>query len=134
VLKNQHSVLQALPGSASASCVTVGSGSTVRSTSLAAGDFAQARSDYRHQHPAPPQLPTVTLQVIPEHPGSMPGVVVDVVPVGQGQPRTVRSHVTNTAGDVQYYSAQVPIQAPGTYRLEMRSGSDHGCFEVTFNR
>ena len=53
-------------------------------------------------------------QLIPEHSKSMRDAVVTVYPLDGGSSRTVRSRVINTAGDVKYYSVNIPIGAPGT--------------------
>jgi hypothetical protein len=123
--------LQSLPGSASTSCVSVGSHTTVRAHTVAAGDFAAARRTYRQGGSG---SSTPTFQLIPEHSKSMRAAVVTVDPLSGGSSRTVRSRVINTAGDVKYYSVDIPIAAPGNYRLTMRSGPDFGCFLVSFTK
>lgn len=124
-------MLQSLPGSASTSCVSVGSHSTVRAHTVAAGDFAAARRTYRQGGSG---SSTPTFQLIPEHSKSMREAVVSIDPLNGGSSRTVRSHVINTAGDVKYYSVEIPISAPGNYRLTMRSGPDFGCFLTSFTK
>ncbi len=128
---NQGTVLNSLPGSSSTSCVEVASHSTVRAHTIAAGDFVAARRAYRQGGSG---SSTPTFQVIPEHSRSMREAVVTVDPLNGGGTRTVRSRAINTAGDVKYYSVDIPIAAPGNYRLTMRSGDDSGCFLTSFTK
>lgn len=128
----QESVLLKLPGSTRSDvCVTVGSHRDVTSGSIAMGNFASAQKSYKSQYPHS-QVPTVNLYVIPEH-RSMPGVRITMTPTtATGKARTVRSTTVEPADIWKYYSVQLPVPESGSWRLKVASGSDHGCFDVTF--
>jgi hypothetical protein len=129
--RNQSSVLTSLPGSRAASCVVVGRRRDVRSGSVAAGNFVTARMSYIEQVPIA-EVPTVFLYLIPEHAGALRSATVRVTRVGSGTAQTVTSQSVQQADEWRYFALQVPVRSPGTYRLAMAAGADHGCFEVRF--
>ena len=131
---SQADVVGRLPGPADGSCTTTVA-RNVRSGSLGAGDFDVARKAYKDGgtgiEPA-----TVTLHVIPAHPGSMPELQVEMTrlrkPVWYRNAST--SKTGTTSGGVKYYVLTFEVPVPGNWRLEMAAGDDKGCFEVAFNR
>ncbi len=126
---DQGSVLKTLPGSSSSKCVAVGSRRDVRSGSLAAGNFAQARTQYRTIKNQ--ELPTVSLYVIPQSSKTMPTLKVKVT-TASGSSTTVTSTSVGDADKWRYYNVQVPVAKPGTYHLHASAGANHGCFTVVF--
>jgi hypothetical protein len=128
---DQQAVLDALPGSKVAGCVAVGTHTDLRSGTIAAGNFAVARKQYTSTvHKT--EVPEVFLYVIPEDTKSMSSVKVTVDPMGSGVTRTVTSKSVQQADQWRYFAVNVPVHAPGSYRLTMQSGTNTGCFEVTF--
>ncbi len=125
-------VLDKLPGTTkSDACVTVGTKRDVTSGTIAMGNFKTARTLYASQHGKAKR--TVNLYVIPKH-RSMPGVHISMKSTsGNGGTRTVTSKDVEPADIWKYYSVHLPVPAPGTWRLDVRSGSDQGCFIVTFH-
>lgn len=96
------------------------------------GNFRTAQKSYKSQH-GHSQLPTVSLYVIPTH-RSMPGVRITMTPTTtKGTARTITSKSVQQADVWEYYAVQLPVPAAGTWRLKVSSGTDHGCFDVTFH-
>lgn len=132
--KTQTSILKKFPGSTkSSTCVTVGSRHDVTSGTVAMGNFQTAAKLYKAQVKKS-QTPLVSLYVIPTH-RSMPGVQITMTPVNaKGKSRTINSKEIEPADIWQYYSVHLPISSPGSWRLKVSSGSDSGCFDVTFHK
>lgn len=124
---DQAGVLNALPGRTSPGCVSVGARATdVRSGSVAAGNFATARHSYASG------THTVFLYLIPQHAKGLHRATITLTPRSGGSPATITSTQVDQAAQWQYFSVDLPVPAPGAYRLTMAAGSDHGCFDVTF--
>ncbi len=131
--KTQEAVVAQLPGPADGSCV-IADGRNVRSGGIGAGDFALARRVYKAggtgSDPA-----TVTLHVIPSHPGSMPGVKMTMTRLRR--PVFTYDHTSTTTGTesgVRFYELVFSVHQPGSWRLKITAGQDAGCFDVAFNR
>ncbi|MGH3448556.1 MAG: hypothetical protein ACRDP4_13130, partial [Nocardioidaceae bacterium] len=132
--KNQSVVLNRLPGSAKATCTPVGDRRDVRSGSVAAGNFVQARGAYK-KAAAHREVPTVFMYVIPQHNKGLEHATVTMKPVdADGEARTVRSNDVEQANVWKYFAFQLPVPAAGTWQLHMSSGDDRGCFEVNFTK
>ena len=129
------SVLDRLPSPAG-SCPAVGSDRDVRSGSMAAGPFDAARAQFSSSKPTSPEATKVRLYWIPKSgKTSAHGLVLKVTKVGSnGTVNTVRDAVVADAGGVSFYDSQVPIPGPGTWQIKATSGSDTGCFQVTFTK
>jgi len=96
------------------------------------GNFQAARKSYKSQV-GHAQQPVVNFYVIPKH-RSMPGVHITMTSTTtKTKARTVTSKAVESADTWEYYSVQLPVPASGTWRLEVTSGSDRGCFNVTFH-
>ena len=129
----QDAVVARLPGPADGSCV-IADGRNLRSGGIGAGDFALARREYKAGgtgvEPA-----TVTLHVIPAHPGSMSGVKMTMTRLRK--PVFTYDHTsttTRTESGVQFYELVFSVEQPGSWRLRITAGQDAGCFDVAFNR
>jgi hypothetical protein len=131
--KTQSRVLDALDGSATARCVSVGKEGDLRSGPIAMGNFARARADFADQADSMEQ-PLVHFYVIPQHLRGAAGASVTLTPVGGGDARTVRVHRLESADVWKYYAVSINIPAAGSYRMTVRSGDDRGCFLVDFTR
>ncbi len=130
--KNQKVVLARIPGKSASTCVAVGSRKDVRSGRIAMGNFVTARKQYKAQ--TKNDKPVVDLYVIPQS-RSMKGVSVKMTPVSGGvQPSTVRSNEVKVADVWKYYSVHLEVPSSGTWKLQVSSGDDSGCFEVDFSR
>jgi hypothetical protein len=130
---DQTAVLDALPGSAAASCAAVGKHSDLRSGSIAMGNFVSARKQYLQVAPKS-ELPEVNVYVIPKDTSSMKSATVTVDPLGRGATRKVTSKSVQDAADWRYFAVQLPVAAPGSYRLTVVAGPNRGCFDVTFGK
>jgi hypothetical protein len=128
---NQKPVLDSLPGSASSACALVGTRGDVRSGSIAMGDFAAARASFAAQF-GKVYVPQLDVQVIPENATAMRTVTVTVDPSGPGATHTATSKSVQDADAWSYFALTLPVAQPGTYRLTVVSGTNRGCFEVTF--
>ncbi|NYI69151.1 hypothetical protein BJY26_003457 [Spelaeicoccus albus] len=130
--KSQKSVLKKLPGSTEAGkCVAVGPNSDVTSGTVAMGNFQRAKKLYKSQF-ASSQQPTVNFYVIPSS-RAMPGLEIKLTRIGaKGSAHTVHSRAVQKANVWKYYSVHMAVPSPGKWRLMVKSGSDKGCFEVSF--
>ena len=130
----QTTVLDRLPGTASDECARVGDARDLRAGSMAAGNFAKARSDFRRlrgeQGPGAP----VSLYWIPEHADDMlSGLTLTMQRIGDpSTARTITQRSFGTADPWKYYLTEVVIPKPGAWRFEASTDRDNGCFEVTF--
>ncbi len=123
----QTKVLNALPGSARGGCVTVGKEATVRSGAVAMGDFKVARSNFKKTNGAY-DAQELNFFVIPKA-RKLTRAKVTFTPVsGKGKTVTVATRQHEDAAQWQYYPIHVSITSPGTYRLNVTSGNQHGCF------
>lgn len=130
---DQSTVLAALPGSSASSCENVGTHTDLRSGSIAAGNFAHARTQYT-QTVASTAVPEVDLYVIPQHAAKLSTLTITVDPTGAGPTTTLSSKSVEQADQWSYFAVQLPVPAAGGYQLTMASGTDRGCFLVTFSR
>lgn len=129
---DQSPVLAALPGSAKAGCVAVGDRTDVRSGTLAAGNFATARQQFKDQASSVPQ-PTVNLYIIPADARRLQSVTVTLEQVGgKHVVRKVTSSSVQDAEQWQYFAVQLTVPTAGTWRVRAASGRDVGCFDVRF--
>jgi hypothetical protein len=128
---NQTSVLKSLPGSASSACGAVGSSTTdLRAGSMAAGNWKNARTDFRKQwHSA--EVPTLNMYAIPQNVKGLHSLKLTVTKRG-GAAKTITVKGLQPADVWSYFALQVPIPQPGSYRLTMVAGANRGCFDVTF--
>jgi hypothetical protein len=137
LVPDQTSVLASLPGNASSACVKVGATTTdTRAGGIGVGNFTAARAAYkRSAASASAAVPTVFLYVIPQHAAHLHGLKVSIRASSGAEPtRTLTSTSVEQAEAQRYFAVNLPITAPGTYRLTMVSGSDKGCFDVSFAR
>lgn len=131
--KTQDYVLKKLPGTTKNECVDVGDNQDVTSGKVAMGNFQMAREQYSQLEKQSEQ-PAVNIYVIPRH-RSMPGVRITMTPVtAKGTVKTVSSKDVEPADIWKYYSVHLPVPASGMWRLDVRSGSDNGCFKVDFSK
>lgn len=120
-------MLSALPGSSSG-CTAVGSRTTVRSESVGAGNFTEARARFSSARQRPTQ---VDLYFIPRH--RIAGVHLTLVATSpSGRTHREATKRSGTANGWRYYNARVPISEPGRWRFDATIGKDHGCFIATF--
>lgn len=130
---SQANVLATLPGPIDGACTQTDS-RNMRSGSLGAGDFVDARKVYKNGGTGSAAA-TVSLHVIPQNPGTLAGVTVTMT--RERKPVLVHTYTSTThetAGGVSYYVLTFPINEPGPWKLELSAGSDKGCFLATFNR
>lgn len=130
---DQTGVLNSLPGSSAPSCATVGSRTDVRAGSIAAGNFVVARKKFKSEL-GRTEVPSVFLYVIPQHAKGTHTLRVTVQPRAGGAAHTVRSTSLEQADQWHYFALDLPVPAPGTYRLRMNAGQNSGCFDVTFTQ
>lgn len=132
LLKNQATVLNALPGSASKTCGVVGAKTTdLRAGSVAAGNFVRAHQAFSDQY-LKTEVPQLNLYVIPKMAKGMRKVTITVDPFAHGKTRTVVSKDVEQADRSRYFAVLLPVAAPGRYRVTMTSSGGSGCFVVTF--
>lgn len=128
---SQVSVLNSLPGAKTASCVTVGTRSDVRSGPIAMGNFAEQRAAF-HKSKGAYDAAQLFFYVIPQTMNAEK-VTVQFTPVSsKGKSQTVTSGQVESAGRWKYYPIHVTNPAPGTWRITATAGAEHGCFVVTF--
>lgn len=134
VVTDQEAVLAELPGSSSGTACSISGDRNVRSGGIGAGDFVEARRQYKEGGTGA-EAATVTLHIIPAHPGAMSGVKVEMTRLRK--PVYVFNYSSTTTADVngvKYYTLRLPVNYPGSWRLIVTAGSDRGCFDVAFNR
>ena len=125
-------MLDRLPGSAGDACVAVGDRRDVRSGGIGAGPFDEARTSFADQTESgtPAQ---VSLYFIPANgPGSKPGLTVTMDNTTTGATQTLHETTTADADVWTFFQTEIPVPAPGKYRIRATSGGDSGCFLVTF--
>lgn len=128
---NQTAVLASLPGSAKAACAQVGSHTDIRSGGIGMGNFQTAKRGFSTQigHTEVPQL---NFYIIPQHTKHLTSAAVRVDPPGSAKASTVRTKQVEEADAYRYFALVLPIRAAGSYRLTVTSGTDQGCFSVSF--
>lgn len=130
--KNQAAVLSALPGVAAGGCVKVGSRTDVRSGRTAMGNFALARQNFTRAKSAYTAEPSF-FYVVPYSRATHSITVVATRLGGHARPVTVRSRQLEQAAQWNYFPIQIQIPASGTWRFQVTTGADHGCFEASFD-
>ncbi len=121
-------MLDRVSGDRGTGCVQVGERSEVRSGSVVVGNFVEARAEVVQGGPGGAEL---QLYVFPQHAASMPGVRLTATPPA-GPARTVTSDRRNQADEWSYYRVALWVKERGTWRLDVASGRDTGCFLVRF--
>jgi hypothetical protein len=122
---DQTSVLAALPGPTGRGCAVVGGRRDVRSGTMAAGNFQNARAAFANGSRR------LYLYAIPQHARDLRSVRVMIDPRGAGATTTYTSTSIEQAEPWQYFALTLPIPAAGAYRLTMVAGANQGCFDVT---
>jgi hypothetical protein len=127
----QAAVLDTLPGSSGAGCVSVGNRTDVRSGPIGMGNFAQQRAAYRAAKGGAAGQPLFFYVIPTQLPGST--VSVTMTPVSaHGDSRTIHAGSAQQAGRWTYFPVSVTYPAPGTWRIVATAGSERGCFLVSF--
>ena len=93
-------------------------------------DFQAARRQYAQRGRA--SSAKVDLSIIPEHAQHLSAATVRVTPPGSRPTSTVRTTNIAVAEPYRYFALVLPVAGPGTYQLRVTSGSDRGCFSVSF--
>jgi hypothetical protein len=78
------------------------------------------------------EVPTVFLYLIPQHISAVHRATVQVTSLDAGTTERVISRSLEEADAWHYFALRIPVRSPGSYRLEMTTGVDHGCFDVAF--
>lgn len=124
----QDSVLESLPGEAKAGCVDVGSQRDVRSGSMAAGNFADARAQFSGSPSA-----AIPFYFIPVDLKGDPELVVELKRLDGSGSDEVRSSQTQTADEWRYYPVMITIPAPGKWEFRASAGAaSSGCWVAAF--
>ncbi|WP_448231842.1 hypothetical protein [Microbacterium lacticum] len=124
----QDSVLDSLPGEAASGCVTVGERRDVRSGTMAAGNFADARARFAADPSAP-----VSLYVIPVDLNGDPALTMTLTRLGGEGSTTVETAEFHTADEWRFYGVNVVVPGEGEWRIEASAGeANQGCWEVDF--
>lgn len=127
--KQQSPVLSQIPGNNDASCVDTSGMRNARSGSIAAGPFDQVDQSYGTKVPGKPRR-SIRIYWIPMS-SNPDGLTVRVTKAGGGPTSTVKKSQVSDADKWKFFDTNIPISEPGTWVLRARSGSNHGCFEVT---
>lgn len=128
---NQQVLLKSIAGPASSTCVTPGNSQrTIRSGSLAASDFVEAKNQFKAQSKGN-KTAKVYLVFIPEQASKNQTLKVTAVSP-QGKSKTVTSKNVGDANGWTYYGAQLPVAGPGSWTFKASVGSNTGCFQVRF--
>jgi hypothetical protein len=129
--KNQIAVLQHLPGVHASRCVTVGNRTDVRSGSIAMGNFALARQNFRTASSAYNADPSF-FYVIPRSRAAKAVTVVATRLGGRHAPVRIRSRQVEQAAQWNYFPIQIQLPNTGTWRFRVTTGAEHGCFDASF--
>jgi hypothetical protein len=129
--KNQIAVLQHLPGVHASRCVTVGDRTDVRSGSIAMGNFALARQNFRTASSAYNADPSF-FYVIPRSRAAKAVTVVATRLGGRHAPVRIRSRQVEQAAQWNYFPIQIQLPNTGTWRFRVTTGAEHGCFDASF--
>lgn len=126
----QDSVLETLPGKAKAGCVDVGDMRDVRSGSMAAGNFVDARAQFSASPTA-----GIPFYFIPVETKGDPELTVDLERVDAPGSTKIRSSQIQTADEWQYYPVTITVPEAGTWRIKASAGTaSAGCWVATFAR
>lgn len=124
----QDSVLAALPGDSSPGCVAVEDERDVRSGSMAAGNFVDARNQFAESPDS-----AIPLYFIPEATEGDLELVVELEEVKGSASDVLRSSALQTANQWRYFSVAAKIPKPGVWRITASAGkANAGCWEVRF--
>lgn len=130
---DQHKAVQKLPGSKAKNkdCVNVGKKTDVRSKKIAMGNFANARKTFKQAKSAYDSDP-LQMYVIPTS-RTKAGVKVTASLKGSNsKPVKVKSKQFSRAAQWKYYPVEIKLARSGTWRFNVASAQDHGCFEARF--
>lgn len=126
----QDSVIETLPGDAKAGCVDVGSERDVRSETMAAGNFMEARAQFAASPAA-----DISMYFIPSDVSGEPELVVEISKVGGPVADVVRTSSFQTADQWRYYPVRITISESGTWQLKATAGAGNiGCWVVDFGQ
>lgn len=130
-VSDQAPVLANLPGSAKSICAVVGSRTDLRSGGIGMGNFQTAQASFAKQF-GHAEVPQLNFYVIPQHAKSLKFATIRIEPQGGGTATSVRTKQAESADAYRYFALVLPIKSPGAYRLTVTSGTDQGCFTVSF--
>lgn len=124
----QDSVLKSLPGESGSECVKVDGERDVRSESMAAGNFKDARAHYSESPKS-----EIPFYFIPSALEGDPELIVRIARTDGSGETEIKSSRIETADEWRYYPVQLVIPADGTWRIEASAGKNNtGCWEVAF--
>ncbi|MFD5213472.1 hypothetical protein [Microbacterium sp. NPDC058345] len=124
----QDSVLDRLPGEAGSGCVAVNDERDVRSGTMAAGNFAEARAQYSDSAES-----EMSFYFIPAALEGDPELVIRLTQVNGSGEKEIRSAAIETADEWRFYPVRFAIPEEGTWRIEATAGDENrGCWEATF--
>lgn len=124
----QDSVLDSLPGDAQEGCTAVGDQRDVRSGTMAAGNFADARTQFAGSPESPVPFYFIPVDLTGEPPLTVTLSRLD----GEGSAQAETSGF-QTADEWRYYMVSVVIPSAGQWKIEAGAGdANQGCWEVSF--
>ena len=124
----QDSVLDSLPGEASAGCVDVRDLRDVRSGSMAAGSFADARASFAESPES-----TLPFYFIPADLVGDPELTIQLEQIGGTVSKEIKSSAIETADEWRFYPVALSIPEAGKWRITASAGeANKGCWEVDF--
>lgn len=124
----QDSVLDTLPGEEKSGCVEVGSQRDVRSGSMAAGNFADARALFSGS-PAT----ALPFYFIPIDLSGDPELVVELKQLDGSASDKIRSSQIQTADEWRYYPVMITIPNAGKWEIKASAGAaSSGCWVAAF--
>jgi len=130
----QAEVLDWLPGDPSGACVNADGGSELRSGGIGAGSFDEAVESFARMDGSA----SVALHWIPAHGEDLDGLTVNATQISGGtasfeyEQTDVSDLVDESGAWRYYYNTEFTIPSAGQWRFEASSGTDAGCFIVTF--
>lgn len=130
---DQHKVVQKLPGKKTKTkqCVNVGKKADVHSQKIAMGNFVNARKAFKQAKTAY-NSDALQMYVIPTS-RKKAGVKVEASLEGShSESVKVESKHFSRAAQWKYYPVEIKLAHSGTWRFNVTSGKDHGCFEARF--
>jgi len=128
--KGRQTVLfDRLPGNTSGACETVGDRRDVKSGGFVGGAFDDARKSYGKVRPGMGRK-QVRLYWMPEHTKPMAGLTVTATSSGQ-KVRVTQRHVADVE-QWKFYDTNITLPQGGSWRFQVSSGPDRGCFVASF--
>jgi hypothetical protein len=125
----QDSVLKTLPGEAKSGCVDVGSQRDVRSGTMAAGNFADARTQFSGSPTS-----AIPFYFIPADATGDPELVVKLKRLDGSGSGEIRSSQIQTADEWQYYPVMITIPSVGKWQIKASAGTaSSGCWVTDFS-